>query len=252
MKRHAWRNGDIIQVALPAGYRYLQLVAKYAHLMGKGPGRFDLLRVLDVVTEESEADLSTLGESSSAYWLLSFASLLVEDARFAFIGNVSCSIDLPQMRRRFVGGWIIVGTAPDRFVPNPIGDEIAQLSIEEIVPAQVVFDRLEANWTPEDDREDVAQEIRRREARARADGTERKRETVFFIEFPSSREAAEAMGALRDQGYAVAREHRKKSLAVTRPWSTGDSLDSMDLLELDLLAVTREFKGIISGRETSA
>lgn len=252
MKRHAWRSGDIIQIALPAGYRYVQLVGKYAHLAGKGPRRFDLLRVLNVVTKEPETDLTTLGESSSAYWFLSFAGLLVEDTRFVFIGNAACSAESPTMRRRFLGGWIIVGTGPDRFVPNPIGDEVARLPLEEIVPSQVVFDRLAANWAPEDDREDVAQEIRRYKERARVEDIEESRETIFFIEFPSSREAAGALGALRNRGYTVAHEHRKKSLAVTRPWSRADSLDSMDLLELDLLAVTREFKGTISGRETSA
>ena len=117
MKRHAWRSGDIIQIALPAGYRYVQLVGKYAHLAGKGPRRFDLLRVLNVVTKEPETDLTTLGESSSAYWFLSFAGLLVEDTRFVFIGNAACSAESPTMRRRFLGDGSLSGPAQTDLCP---------------------------------------------------------------------------------------------------------------------------------------
>lgn len=245
MKKHRWQKGDLIQVALPVGFRYLQLVGVDAAL------GFDVFRVLDLETSEPNRDPALLGSLPTQYWFQSFRTVLAKDSRFTFVGKNVDAGDLPPLRRRFVNGWIVVHDGSERFVPNPITDEVARISLEEGLPAQLIVDRLASNWRPEQERGDVAEEMQRDRATAPATGRQLARETTFFIDFPSNKVASEARQKLAKHGFIAKHEHRKESLAVMRPWKDGDSLDAMDLLELELLEITLEFKGTISGRETS-
>lgn len=245
MKRRKWRAGDVIQVRLPTGYRYL-------HFVGKDSNRIDVLRVLDVATERPLSDVSKLGAERTAYWIQSMCSVLVDDSRFTFLGNSSGAGEIPPLRRCFFGGWIIVNSSAQTFVSSPISDEIARMSLEEGVPAQVLIDRLSSDWRPQDARDDIVQELRDNRDRAEVPGgVEVERETVFFMDFPSAGAATEARKKLIERGFTAEPEHDRGSLAVRRRWKKGASLDSMDLLELDLLAFTKEFEGRIRGRETS-
>lgn len=243
--KQKWSNGDVIRVALPGEFRYLQLV-------GKDSKKIEVLRILDLTTRDPVADASSLDRSRTLYWIQSFCSVLVDDSRFTYIGNASGSGDLPTLRRRFVKGWILVKGDVEQFVPNPISDEVAHLSLEEGLPPQVIVDRLVAGWRPEQDRGDFADLMRaHRDARQRASAIEQKRETIFYLDFPSHQLAAEAEDLLRQRGFSARQEHDERSLAVSHCWRAGDSLDSMDMIELKLLEIAGPFSGTISGRETS-
>ena len=206
--------------------------------------------MLDFATYEPVAEVTRLGGKRTAYWVQSMCSILVEDSRFSYAGNVPGAGQLPALRRRFFGGWIVMDGDSKVFVPNPLSNEIAKISLEQGVPAQVIVDRLMTGWRPEDDCEDIGQLFGRDTSPQHAKADEA-RETIFFIGFPSSVSAARARQKLVGRGFSAEHERGSDSLAIKRPWKKGDSLDSMDLLELELLALTRDFGGEISGRETS-
>jgi hypothetical protein len=239
-----WKKGDVIQVALPGQYRYVQLV-------GRDRENIEVLRVIDVATEEPISDVKALEDVPTAYWFQSFCRILVKDPHFSFVGSGAVSGALPQLRRRFVRGWIVVDGDSEQFFPNPITDDVARISLEEGVPAKVVLDRLSTNWRPESDRDDVVEHLKRVRMRASDAGIDERRETAFFVDFESSCEAEKAKGVLDQRGFTTSHEHNRRSLAIKRQWSASDSLDSMDLLELELLEITWPFGGVISGRETS-
>ena len=235
-----WKIGDIIQVALPDGYRYLQY-------LGKDSARLDILRVLVDTWKSPVADAALLASSPTAFHILSLNRVLSDDSRFRKIGGSSVHCPLPDFRRRFAGGWIIVGPSGERFVPNPIDDATAALSIEEGVPADFIVERLATDWRPDMDRGAIPAHTRHREATGKGE-----RETTFFLSLSSSDAKREAANRLRRMGYGVSDESDQRSLAASRRWMPGDTLDTMDAAEIEMCVLLRDLGIEISGRETSA
>jgi len=226
-------------------YRYLQFVAKDRK-------KIDVLRILDVAAKQPITEVALLGEKPTLYWIQSLCNVLVEDERFTYIGNGPGAREIPALRRRFFRGWIVVENGSERFVSNPIGTEVANISLEQGVPAQVIVDRLSSGWRPESDREDIGEMIRHYKQRERAAGIEATRETTFFIDFLSAHSATEALAVFERLGYSASRGRGEKLLDVTRSWAAGETLGTMDAIEVELAFVAERFDGKITGRETSA
>ncbi len=155
-----------------------------------------MLRVVDLSAANTITDVAKIGEQNTSYWLLSICRVLVEDPRFTYVGNDPSCEEIPPLRRRFAGGWIILYNGQEQFVQTPIDDETSRISLEEILPAEEIIQRLQSDWRPEDAREDMGAFVRRTVEEARA----------------------KAQKELKGLGFDVSGESRSRSVAVTKSW----------------------------------
>lgn len=241
-KRRRWRCGDIIAVALPDQYRYLQYVGRLNDL--------DLLRVIDFRSDLKCSDVHEISRCQTSYWICSICNVLVDDARFEFSGSGTAPTAAPVLRRPALGGgWLLVGGRNGPIVQ--IDNEVAKLSIEEALPAGEIVKRLLSEWRPECDREDLPQYFARLERERQNSVAGRERETIFYAEFSEIINASKAMEKLSALDPGLEISQTKRSLSMKRAWFPNDTLEDINLVEGEIARICDAFGGKISGRETS-
>ncbi|MHB1551276.1 MAG: hypothetical protein ACYCX6_08820 [Vulcanimicrobiaceae bacterium] len=241
-KRYKWRRGDILQVSLPAEFRYLQHVDKW-------PNGGDLLRIVDIRSTTPVTDVREIGRHVSLYWMLSFCKVLIEDSRFTYVGNDDSAGEIPPLRRPHFGGWFIIRGDQETFTKN-LDEETLRMSLERWEPADGIVERLLSGWRPQDDRKDALAILRGGARKNRSDGARGLTQTTYFIDFPTPLNAAKAARDLKKQGIEVSVK-QKKELHVKK--KTADSLDiskTLDVFESELNAFCSAYGGEVTGRET--
>lgn len=234
--------GSVLRVKTSKGYRYLQFV-------GPDPKGADIFRVTNLVTNEETATADDAGKAHTLYWIQGIGRILLEDNRYAYIGVGPVAGPAPRFRRRFFGGWITMDGA-EHFVKNPISLEVAKMSLDEMLPADIIVERLDAGWLPEHDRDDVIGDIRR--AATGADKAARGDTDVsFFIEFGDPLTATKALTALKERGYRAELEHDTRAIAVTKTFKKGDVAQSLSSVRDDIVSIAHKFGGSLSGTEAS-
>jgi hypothetical protein len=234
-----WKNGDILQVETPAGFRFLRLI-------GKDHRGIQIFQVLGKSSGAKMNEPGALRDSPTLYYIESAASVLASDSRFSFLGNLATDVPLPMMRRRFLGGWFIVDGMETRFVPIPIDDCIASLSLDEGLPPDEIVRRLCSGWRPQDDRGDIAAEIGTPRSEA---SLAKGRETTFYLAFESQAQASTAIARLKARDIKAVRTEPDE-ITVTRRWAAGESLEAIDSFEIDLTVFLSDLGATVCGRET--
>ena len=231
-----WKVGDIIQVDLGAEFAYLQLV-----------GRLDYCDIVRVVDKRSLAPLSSTSEirdAASLYWICTVCKVLMLDVRFRYIGNEPVDEHVPPLRRWAIGGgWIVKYDNRDVLV-RELDDQLARVSIDEGVPAELIVRRLIGGWRPEHDRDNLFGVAQPDAGRA----VNLNRLVRFFIDFPSALNAARAQRELKTE-YRTVKSESPRTLVVSASLAGSDAVQSFE----DVLArKCKSFGGEVSGRETSA
>ncbi len=210
MNKKRAKPGDFFEVRTSKGIGYVRF-------LGRLPGRIaelDAFAVLDNPgwSKVPDGDLPNL---KVRYYTTSSAKYLPRfNSNFILIpGPKDARVHVPRIwRTSRITGWIIVVNGLEE-PAREMDAEMAKLPIIEIVPGNIMAERMFSDWTPEAETKDSM--TRCFEAIRDSQGNEKRKEFIVFLEFDHEKDARKCMRYVRSEGYDVKLGKDKRSLIVT-------------------------------------
>lgn len=233
--------GDILEVALPKGFAYLQLIGEFE------PFKFDVFAVIRNHGEKTRSMEDLPIGQPPLYYMCSLATVILKDSRFRRTGwRAGSNLTMPPLRMSVVDGWRIIDDVGESLVKT-LDEDSARLSLVEGVPAEEIIRRLESGWSPVQERDGIAQLLRRqREHAARPTYNN----VTFFVNFGEADLADKAITDLQNRDFEVSREGKTALAARHRFVGKAAALiNELRRIEKNLERVCAARGGIITGHE---